>query len=144
MGKWGHGPFDNDTAADFAGDLDDASQSDRIGMLRAALASVADDGGGHIEGGRGEVAIAAAALTVRQFEGGEEFQSKVCGPSNEIPEIPENLVPLALQAVSRLLVKDNDLWEDWSREEDGEEWLAMLRRLKLVLSRESAPREGLW
>jgi hypothetical protein len=144
MGKWGHGPFDNDTAADFAGDLDDASQSERIEILRAALASVADDGGGHIEGGRAEIAIAAAALTVRRFEGGEEFQSKVCGPSNELPEIPKDLVPLALQAVSRLLVKDNDLWEDWSGEEGGEEWLAMLQRLRLVLSRESTPQERLW
>ena len=29
MGTWGTGPFDNDTAADFAGDLDDAPPGER-------------------------------------------------------------------------------------------------------------------
>ncbi|MEU6318104.1 DUF4259 domain-containing protein [Streptomyces sp. NPDC047009] len=145
MGTWGHKPFDNDTAADFAGDLDDAPQSERIEMLRAALASVADDVSSHVDGGRAEIAIAAAALTARKAEGGEEFQSEVCGPSSELPEIPKDLVSLALDAVSRLLVRDNDLWDDWSQGRDGEEWLAMLQRLRLVLSRESvASQESLW
>ncbi|XRQ08951.1 DUF4259 domain-containing protein [Actinomadura welshii] len=135
MGTWGHEPFDNDTAADFGGDLDDAPQSERIEMLRAALVSVADDVSSHIDGDKAEIAIAAAALTVRKVEGGGEFQSAVYGPSSELPEIPKDLVPLALGAISRLLLKDNDLWDDWSQREGGDEWLAMLQRLKLVLSR---------
>ncbi|MFE9942026.1 DUF4259 domain-containing protein [Streptomyces hirsutus] len=145
MGTWGYKPFDNDTAADFAGDLDAAPQSERIEMLRAALASVADDVSTHVIGGKAEIAIAAAALTVRKMEGGEEFQSEVCGPSSEIPEIPKDLAPLALDAVSRLLVKDNDLWEDWSQREDGDKWFSMLQRLNLVLSKESSDsQESLW
>ncbi|MFI1356969.1 DUF4259 domain-containing protein [Streptomyces sp. NPDC020898] len=145
MGAWGYKPFDNDTAADFAGDLDDAPQSERIEMLRAALAAVADDVSSHVDGGGAEIAIAAAALTVQKVDGGEEFQSEVCGPSGELPEIPKDLVFLALTAVSRLLLKDNDLWDDWSRGGDGEEWLAMLQRLKLVLGKKSAAsQESLW
>ncbi|MFF3691711.1 DUF4259 domain-containing protein [Streptomyces sp. NPDC002187] len=106
-------------------------------MIRAALASVAGDGSPHIDGGRAELAIAAAALTVRGVEGGDEFQSATWGPNGEIPQIPKELVPLALEAISRLLATSNDLRDDWSVEEEGAEWLAMLRGLKAVLDRES-------
>ncbi|MEU8295613.1 DUF4259 domain-containing protein [Streptomyces pseudogriseolus] len=138
MGKWGYGPFDNDGAADFAGDLDSIPLSRRVQAIRSALVSVAGDGGPHIDGGRAELAIAAAALTVREAEGGDEFQSATWGPSGEIPQIPRELVHLALEAISRLLVTSNDLRDDWSVEEQGAEWFAMLRRLKAVLERESA------
>ncbi|MFJ1594095.1 DUF4259 domain-containing protein, partial [Kitasatospora albolonga] len=133
MGTWGHKPFENDTAADFAGDLDAAPQSERVEMLRAALASVANDASSHVDGGSAEMAIAAAALVARGMEGGGEFQSEVCGPSGDIPEIPEELTSLAVDAVSRLLFKENDLWDDRSQGGDGEEWLAMLQRLRSTL-----------
>ncbi|WP_406841900.1 DUF4259 domain-containing protein (plasmid) [Streptomyces sp. AHU1] len=137
MGKWGYGPFDNDGAADFAGDLDATPLPRRIQVIQEALASVAGDGSQHIDGGRAELAIAAAALTVREVEGGDEFQSATWGPNGEIPQIPKGLIPLALEAISRLLATSNDLRDDWSVEEEGVEWLAMLRRLKAVLDRES-------
>lgn len=37
MGTWDFGPFDNDSAADWCGDLDEAAPGDRVGMIRAAL-----------------------------------------------------------------------------------------------------------
>ncbi|MFJ9774633.1 DUF4259 domain-containing protein [Kitasatospora sp. NPDC101157] len=37
MGTWDIGHFDNDTAADFAGDLDGAAPDERPVLLRAAL-----------------------------------------------------------------------------------------------------------
>ncbi|ARF74387.1 DUF4259 domain-containing protein [Streptomyces sp. NPDC012600] len=145
MGTWGHKPFENDTAADFAGDLDGALQSERVEMLRATLASVANDASSHVDGGSAEMAIAAAALVAWRTEGGGEFQSEVCGPSCDIPDIPKEVISLAVDAVSRLLVKDNDLWDDRSQEGDGEEWLAMLQRLRSTLSKESTtPQESLW
>ncbi|MFC8766005.1 DUF4259 domain-containing protein, partial [Streptomyces sp. NPDC057193] len=33
MGTWDIGPFDNDTAADFAGDLDEAALEEREAMM---------------------------------------------------------------------------------------------------------------
>ncbi|PZG38067.1 hypothetical protein C1I98_24840 [Spongiactinospora gelatinilytica] len=38
MGTWDVGPFDNDTAADWRGDLNDAAPSERLDMIRRALA----------------------------------------------------------------------------------------------------------
>ncbi|MFF0065776.1 DUF4259 domain-containing protein [Streptomyces sp. NPDC005279] len=37
MGTWDVGPFDNDTAAEFSGDLDQAPAADRGGLIRNTL-----------------------------------------------------------------------------------------------------------
>jgi hypothetical protein len=60
MSRWGCGPFDNDTAADFAGELDDAPKSKRIDMLYSALAAVSNCDS-HIDASRAEVALAAGS-----------------------------------------------------------------------------------
>ena len=45
MGAWDAGPFDNDSAADFAGDLDDAPENDRVAMIRAVLTTAVETDG---------------------------------------------------------------------------------------------------
>ncbi|MCX5297949.1 DUF4259 domain-containing protein [Streptomyces sp. NBC_00193] len=42
MGTWDIGPFDNDTAADFGGDLDEAAAGEREGVVRGTLTHVID------------------------------------------------------------------------------------------------------
>ncbi|MFD6987164.1 DUF4259 domain-containing protein, partial [Streptomyces sp. NPDC059956] len=42
MGTWDVGPFDNDTAADFGGDLDEVAAGEREGIVRSALTRVID------------------------------------------------------------------------------------------------------
>ncbi|MFD9623951.1 DUF4259 domain-containing protein [Streptomyces virginiae] len=37
MGTWDIGPFDNDTAADFAGDLGEAALEERKAMIQGVL-----------------------------------------------------------------------------------------------------------
>ncbi|MFF3088191.1 DUF4259 domain-containing protein [Streptomyces nojiriensis] len=37
MGTWDIGPFGNDTGADFSGDLDEAPEGEREGLIRDAL-----------------------------------------------------------------------------------------------------------
>jgi hypothetical protein len=52
MGFWGVGPFDNDDAADFAGDLDEATADARIEMVGSTLervARVTDHGPGVVD-----------------------------------------------------------------------------------------------
>jgi hypothetical protein len=39
MGTWGPGPFDNDTAAGFAGDLDDTPPREREALVPAGWKS---------------------------------------------------------------------------------------------------------
>jgi hypothetical protein len=100
MSRWDWGPFDNDTAADFSGDLDDAPESGRIAMIHDALAAVGSCDS-YVDGFRAQVALAAAALLARNLPGGEEFQSEIYGPAKRIPPIPEDLVPLAAVLAAR-------------------------------------------
>lgn len=61
MGTWDIGPFDNDTAADFGGDLDEAALEEREAMIRSALKRAADHAD-FLDTSDGERAVAAAAL----------------------------------------------------------------------------------
>jgi hypothetical protein len=143
VGRWGYKPFDNDTAADFAGDLDDASEAERLNLLSAALLGVVESVG-HVDAGRAEIAVAAAAVVADVLPGGDEFQSAVYGPQVEVASTPE-LAVLAGEAVDRLLIGDNDLSVDWSAEPDGARWTITLQRLGEVLSGVRAdPPDRLW
>lgn len=78
MSSWGCGPFDNDTAADFAADLDQAPEPARLGMLHTALTAV-DTGGDYVDGARAEVALAAVALVARDLNGGQSSSPGTTG-----------------------------------------------------------------
>lgn len=69
MGTWDAGPFDNDTAADFCGDLDEAAVGEREGIVRGALTRVIDTASGYLEAPESDQAVAAAALVAAQCPG---------------------------------------------------------------------------
>lgn len=133
MSRWDWGPFDNDTAADFANDLDDAPESERIGMIYDALMEVGRNDG-YVNGSDAEVALAAVALVARNLSGGEEFQSEIYGPVNRIPSVPGNLIPLAVEVVDCLLNGENDLKVDLNASGKAETWFTSMRRLRAVLA----------
>src|SRR5260370_9799775 len=108
MSRWDWGPFDNDTAADFVGELDDAPESERIGMIHDALAA-AGSRDSYVYGFRAQAALPAAALVARNLPGVEEVQSRHYGPANREPPLPTDLVPLPPTVVDGLLDGDNDL-----------------------------------
>jgi hypothetical protein len=97
MGAWDIGPFDNDTAADFANDLDDAAEHERIPLLRRALdAVIACDA--YLDSDFGVEALAAVAIVASDLPGGQEFTSDAYGPDEPIPA---DLYPLAARAQGR-------------------------------------------
>ncbi|MEU7994207.1 DUF4259 domain-containing protein [Micromonospora sp. NPDC049060] len=63
-------PFDNDTAADWCGDLHDADPSARSAMVRAALTTAALNTG-YLEHDEAVSAIAAAAIVASHMPGGD-------------------------------------------------------------------------
>ena len=63
MGTWGIGPFDNDTAADFAGDLDDALPGEPEALVRGVLTRTVK-ATGYLD--EAQEAVAAAALIAAQ------------------------------------------------------------------------------
>ncbi|MEU2675042.1 DUF4259 domain-containing protein [Streptomyces sp. NPDC007164] len=68
MSTWDTGPFDNDTAADFANALNDAEPETREALIRGVLIRTIDATGYLTEA---EEAVAAAALIAAQCPGGK-------------------------------------------------------------------------
>ncbi|GAA1542516.1 hypothetical protein GCM10009730_59440 [Streptomyces albidochromogenes] len=129
MGTWDIGPFDNDTAADFGGDLDEAAAGEREGTVRCTLARVIDTVG-YLAAPESERAVAAAALIAAQCPGGEPADP-IYGPEEPLPDLT-GLRDLALQALERVMTEPSELMDLWA-ESDGGSWRANIRRLQNVL-----------
>lgn len=129
MGTWDVGPFDNDTAADFCGDLDEAAADEREGIIRGALTRVIDTAG-YLESPESEEAVAAAALVTAQCPGGDPAHP-VYGPEEPLPDLT-GLRDLALQALDRIMTEPSELMDLWA-EADGGPWRATINRLQNAL-----------
>ncbi|THA74607.1 DUF4259 domain-containing protein [Streptomyces sp. A0592] len=130
MGTWDVGPFDNDTAADWCGDLDDASPEARQGLVRDALARAADTAD-DLDADVADEAIAAAALVAAQCPGGEPAHPHY-GPDEPLPDLT-GLRALALQALDRVITEPSELLELWA-EADAGPWQATINRLRSTLT----------
>ncbi|MFI9807417.1 DUF4259 domain-containing protein [Streptomyces sp. NPDC052301] len=129
MGTWGTGPFDNDTAADWCNDLDDAAPAGRAGIVRGTLARVAA-GEGYLEAPEADEAVAAAALVAAQCPGGEPPEPSY-GPEQPLPDLT-GLRPLALEALDRVMSEPSELLELWAGS-DGASWRAGVERMRRTL-----------
>lgn len=130
MGTWDIGPFDNDTAADWSGALDDASADARRDLVLAALTRAADTTG-FLDSEIGEEAVAAAALVAAQCPGGEPADSAY-GPREPVPDLTGLRAP-ALRALDRVLTEESELLELWA-ESDSASWKAAVDRLRAALA----------
>ncbi|MFH8474690.1 DUF4259 domain-containing protein [Streptomyces sp. NPDC018000] len=132
MGTWDIGHFDNDTAADFSGDLDDAPQGKRAELIRDALTDVVrtED---YLDSDEAAVAVAASALVAAQCPGGEPVTTAY-GPDKPLPELPVELRGLAVRALDRVVTEPSELLELWSEGGHGEPWKEGIGRLGAVLA----------
>ncbi|MFB7312196.1 DUF4259 domain-containing protein [Streptomyces sp. NPDC056192] len=139
MGTWDIGPFDNDTAADFGGDLDDAALEERESMIRGVLKRAADPAD-YLDISDGERAVAAAALVVAQHPDGEPACSNY-GPSESLPELPADLRTLAVDALDQVVSELSELAEQWAEAANGSKWRQDITRLRDVLDPPIPPQE---
>ncbi|MFE7385873.1 DUF4259 domain-containing protein [Streptomyces zhihengii] len=129
MGTWDTGPFDNDTAADFADTLDDVSPAKREALIRGVLMRTVDATDWLTEG---EEAVAAAALIAAQCPGGDPSDTPY-GPKTPMPAFPNDLRPLADEALSRVISNEAGPASNWVDPEGWKQWRANLNRLRAVL-----------
>ncbi|WP_217573604.1 DUF4259 domain-containing protein [Streptomyces sp. GbtcB7] len=131
MGTWDIGPFDNDTAADFANALDDAEPEACEALIRGVLIRTIDATGYLAEA---EEAVAAAALIAAQCPEGEPVDTPY-GPETPMPVFPDDLRALADEALARIAAGDEaESVSNWVDQEDWKQWRAMLTRLRAVLA----------
>jgi hypothetical protein len=137
MGTWDKGAFDNDDAADFSGDLDDAAPADRVKLIRDALAAAADNDD-YLEATEACQAIAAAAIVAAQQPDGPEVDS-VYGPDfladGASIDLPDDMVELSLRAIARILGEESEWRENWEEAEELDEAIVALEPIRAALNR---------
>nr|WTA70103.1 DUF4259 domain-containing protein [Micromonospora sp. NBC_00855] len=138
MGTWDSGPFDNDTAADWCGDLDDADVSKRPNLVREALTRAAGEAG-YLDADVACEAIAAVAIVAAQQPSGQPIASPYAPEflhDGGRVDVPDDVTALAVRAIDRILAADSEwreLWED-AGAEGASEAVGAVRDLRKVLA----------
>ncbi|MBW6435842.1 DUF4259 domain-containing protein [Actinoplanes hulinensis] len=135
MSTWDVEPFDNDDAADFAIELDDASTEARIEMVGSVLERVAKATADDPLFSDAQRAVAAAALIAAQHPGGANVPSTYGpGPTTPMPQFPAYLRDLAIETLDRVITAPSWLPEYW--EEAGQEpaWRRSIFDLRGILN----------
>lgn len=132
MGTWGVGPFANDEALDFLGEIESLAQADRLGALARPIDHVAFSGG-YLEAMDLAEAIAAAAVV------GAVLNPAAAQAEPYLPDwvrqarpdtLDNGLVERARKALRRARQPgDNELHELYVEAGAAQEWLADLSRV---------------
>jgi hypothetical protein len=114
MGAWGSGPFENDDAADWAWELEEAQDD---GVLRAALEAAIRERG-YLDIREGANAVAAAAVTASALDGEHAALSdEVVAYMDRVGRPNADLIELARRALDRV-GKDGELAALWDETDD--------------------------
>ncbi|MFG1664971.1 DUF4259 domain-containing protein [Streptomyces sp. Y7] len=139
MGTWDVGPFDNDDAADFAIALDEAAVDERESLVRSVLTRAAN-ATGYLSTPDAELAVAAAALVVAQYPGGEPACPNY-GPSEAMPEFPADFKKLTVDALDQVVAESSELAEQWDEAPKGPQWRQVITHLRDVLAPRIPPQK---
>lgn len=133
MGAWGTGPFDNDDADDFAGELLDC---DDLTPARAALSATMDTDD-WLEIPEGARAVAAAVVVAAGFDGDVAgVPDDVAGWLHDHPDAGSLAdARLAMDALLRVAGQDSELRQAWLAEPESPAWVAQVARLGYRLAR---------
>jgi hypothetical protein len=138
MGTWDFGPFDNDHAADWSGDLNDAAPADRPALIRAAFTAVLEVGDDYLEGDLADYAVAAAAVVVSLLPGGTRLTTPYAPDflrEGGTVELSDDLPALAVAALDRVVGDESQWRELWSESESFSRALDSVRELREALER---------
>lgn len=134
MGTWDIGPFGNDMAADFAHTLDETPKDKRESLVRATLNRTIQTRD-YLESPEGAEAVAAVALIAAQCPGGEPISASH-GPDEVLPIFADDLQPLAVEALDRVVAEASELAELWDETPEGPRWRQIIGGLRAVLAPE--------
>ncbi|MFE3450502.1 DUF4259 domain-containing protein [Nonomuraea sp. NPDC059194] len=140
MGTWDVGPFDNDTAADWCGDLQDADAAQRPGLIRRALATVVEQEG-YLDSDVACEALAAAAIVAAQ-RGGPPITSAYAPEflrAGGGVEVPDDVAALAVRALDRVAGEGSEWRELWEEADAGSQAAAAVAPIREALTRTTLP-----
>jgi hypothetical protein len=138
MGAWGAGIFDNDDAADWVYELEQAGDDSVLAETLAAVANAGADA--YVEAPDAAAALAAAAVVAAALTGSHDVlvaggpyaEGALRWVEADATRVRSELAPLALSAVRRARDKSElrDLWD----EAGADEWLAAVAEVERGLA----------
>lgn len=134
MGTWSHESFGNDTANDWAYELEDATD---FSVIEAALQVALDEGDEYLDADLAMEAIAAVEVIAKRLGKGTQsdvYTEKVDQWLETISEQPsDGLLSLAKRVLERIVADDSELKELWLESDEYELWLGNIQQLKNAL-----------
>ena len=135
MGTWSHESFGNDTANDWAYELEDATD---FVVIEAALQVALDEGDEYLDADLAMEAIAAVEVIAKRLGKGTQsdvYTEKVDQWLETISEQPsDGLLSLAKRVLERIVADDSELKELWLESDEYELWLGNIQQLKDALN----------
>lgn len=134
MGAWSHEPFGNDTANDWAYDLEGAKDLSRI---EAALDAVLKQGSACLEAPTAEEAVGAIEVIAHLLGRGTQsdaYTEKVEVWVKGAKQKPSAaLLQKAQKVIARILAEESELSELWQESEESEQWLSSMSQLEAAI-----------
>jgi len=131
VGTWSHEPFGNDSANDWAYDLD--GQTD-FSLVAQAVQAVLDNGNDYLDADVAVEAVAAAEVLAKALGRGTQadaYTEKVDAWLESIAVKPSpDLLSKAQAALTRIVGPDSELRELWEDSDDFESWQSSVRALR--------------
>lgn len=135
MGTWSHESFGNDTANDWAYELEDATD---FSVIEAALQVALDEGDEYLDADLAMEAIAAIEVIAKRLGKGTQsdvYTEKVDQWLETISEQPsDDVLSLAKRVLERIVADDSELKELWLESDEYELWLGNIQQLKDALN----------
>lgn len=128
MGAWGFGAFENDTAMDWVGDLEDHDNHD---ILESAFLSVINVSVAEMTECC-EALAAAEVVAALHHAPSEQVPDEVLDWIEKHPDLTESLRDKAVQAIEAML-SDSELRELWEEADDLDVWKDELEDLVVRL-----------
>ena len=134
MGTWSHESFGNDTANDWAYELEDATD---FAVIEAALQVALDEGDEYLDADLAMEAIAAVEVIAKRLGKGTQsdvYTEKVDQWLETISEQPsDDVLSLAKRVLERIVADDSELKELWLESDEYELWLGNIQQLNDAL-----------
>lgn len=130
MGAWGSGPFDNDDAADFLGELIEVADWSVAAAALDAVLATADE---YLEAPESSMAIAAAAIVAHSVGGYIADLAPEDAPAIAALGAPPAELLIKAKAALVRIRKQSELADLWEEAAAKDEWMVTLDSIEKAL-----------
>ena len=134
MGAWSHEPFGNDTANDWADELEESSD---FSIVEKAFNQIIESAEEYIDADIACESYAAAEVLAQALGEGTQddtYTEKIDMCLTKLTIKPNNLlIPKALRALDLLTTQDSELDELWQDSDEYTQWTVNIDKLKELL-----------